>query len=95
MIGHNRMPDRTGLQGFLLRLGFIGALALLFATGQSGSPVLGIFSALLFWGAVGAGVAAMLAGEKLEPARLTRWDDAMALLAFSHLANMMAPGAMG
>lgn len=93
MIGPNQMPDQTGLQGFLLRLGFIGALALLFAASQSSGPVLAFLAALLFWGAIGAGLAAMLSGERLAPNRLTRWDDAMALLAFSHLANLMAPAA--
>ena len=92
-IGPNQMPEQTGLQGFLLRLGLIGALALLFAVSQSSGPTLAFLSALLFWGALGAGLAASLAGERLDPTRLTRWDDAIALLALSHLANLITPAA--
>lgn len=76
----------------LVRFGLLVAVAFFVASTAPPGLVMAAFSGFLFFGALAAALVAGMVGERLLPPHLTRWDEALALLALSILLGWMVGG---
>ncbi len=92
MQGHTNEPfqgmdaDQHNTASFL-RFGALFALAFFFASTAPNDLVVASLSSLLFLGALGTVLVAVVTGQVVRAPHLTRWDEAAALMALSVLSG--------
>ncbi len=74
-------------RGALVRVALISAIAVFVASLVPAQLMLATLSALLHWAALFTGTFALIARERFSSDHLTRWDEALFLLAGSLLAG--------
>ena len=89
---HNQthaIEDPRRMREFGFRVGFMALLALLFAFMAPVGLGLATFSSLTSLGAIVIAIMGAIRAEPLVPERLTRWDEAAALMMISMMSGAM------